>query len=578
MERLGRYQIERELGRGSMSIVYEAFDPHINRQLAVKVLRERYARDVKSRQRFLREARSAGGLSHPNIVTVFDVGQFEGLPYLVMERLQGESLEDFLAAGNSFDARQIIEIGIQLASALHYAHERGVIHRDIKPSNIYFDPDSGLVKLVDFGIAAIDRRMREGKAADDDTIVGTPRYMAPEQLQGDRPDHRSDLYSMGIVLYRLLSGKLPFNGEPLSVLARQVVNESPPRLIPEHENTPVELIELVLRLIAKQPGARYIDGAQVLEELQEIRADLDRGLLKQAHPASPTWRWPLFLSLGLAAILGVGLTWIYHSQSSAMTETTYGYGDALSSVIARETAEALLLQDATALANLVSDFAVNPRITHLHVSDRDGQIQASTDPFLQGESAPQADGTLIERTHGSVRLIVLESGHLEFQTPVRFQARRIGQVQLGIDGSQLQATARTTMTMLVIVFLATVLVGAIGFAWVARWQQRSIQRIAWGLQRIARGHYDFRLDDARQDSLTPIVRRFNDMAIRLEERHGHERLSRARPLPPLRDDTLESGVDATAEMTSEKKPVLRSIGGGTASPLDDDSEIPEKDS
>ena len=212
MERLGRYQIERELGRGSMSIVYEAFDPHINRQLAVKVLRERYARDVKSRQRFLREARSAGGLSHPNIVTVFDVGQFEGLPYLVMERLKGESLEDFLAAGNSLDPRQVIEIGIQLASALHYAHERGVIHRDIKPSNIYFDPDSGLVKLVDFGIAAIDRRIREGKAVDDDTIVGTPRYMAPEQLQGDRPDHRSDLYSMGIVLYRLLAGKLPFNG------------------------------------------------------------------------------------------------------------------------------------------------------------------------------------------------------------------------------------------------------------------------------------------------------------------------------------------------------------------------------
>jgi len=566
MERLGRYQIERELGRGSMSIVYEAFDPHINRQLAVKVLRERYARDVKSRQRFLREARSAGGLSHPNIVTVFDVGQFEGLPYLVMERLQGESLEDFLAAGNTLDARQVIEIGIQLASALHYAHERGVIHRDVKPSNIYFDAESGLIKLVDFGIAAIDRRIREGKAGDDDTIVGTPRYMAPEQLQGDRPDHRSDLYSLGIVLYRLLAGKLPFNGEPLSALIGQVVNEPPPRLIPRHEKTPVELIELVMRLISKQPGARYMDGAQILEELQEIRADLDRGLLKQAHPTSPVWRWPLFLSLGLAVILGVGLTWIYHSQSSAMTETTYGFGDALSSVIARETAEALLLQDATALGNLVSDFSVNPRITHLHVSDRDGQIQASTDPFLQGEAAPEAEGNLIERAHGSVRLIALDSGHLEFQTPVRFQARRIGQVQLGIDGSQLQATARTTLTMLGIVFVVTVVVGAIGFAWVARWQQRSIQRIAWGLQRIARGQYDFRLDDARQDALSPIFRRFNDMAVRLEERHGHERLSRARSLPPVRDDTLETGIDATADMTPEKKPIpLRSIGGGRVS-------------
>ena len=333
----------------------------------------------------------------------------------------------------------------------------------------------------------------------------------------------------------------------------------------------MELIELVVRLIAKQPAARYIDGAQVLEELQEIRADLDRGLLKQAHPTSPAWRWPLLLSLGVAVILGVGLTWIYHSQSGAMTETTYGYGDALTSVIARETAEALLLQDATALGNLVSDFAVNPRITHLHVSDGDGLIQASTDPFLQGEAAPEAEGALIERSHGGVRLVALDNGHLEFQTPVRFQARRIGQVQLGIDGTQLQATARTTMIMLVIVFCATVLVGAIGFAWVARWQQRSIQRIAWGLQRIARGHYDFKLDDARQDMLAPIIRRFNDMAVRLEERHGHEKLGRARPIPPLRDDTLESGLDATAEMTAEKKPVLRSIGGATAARKDEDS-------
>ncbi len=572
MERLGRYQIERELGRGSMSIVYEAFDPHINRRLAVKVLRERYARDVKSRQRFLREARSAGGLSHPNIVTVFDVGQFEGLPYMVMERLQGESLEEFLAAGNSLDARQVIEIGIQLASALHYAHERGVIHRDVKPSNIYFNPESGLIKLVDFGIAAIDRRIREGKAADDDIIVGTPRYMAPEQLQGDPPDHRSDLYSMGIVLYRLLSGTLPFNGEPLSVLIRQVVNEPPPRLIPEHDKTPVELIELVSRLTAKQPGARYSDGAQVLEELQEIRADLDRGLLKQAHPTSPDWRWPVFLSLGLALILGVGLTWIYHSQSAAMTETTYGYGDALSSVIARETAFALMAEDATALGHLVSDFSVNPRVTHLHVSDRDGQIQASTNPFLQGEAAPEADGALIERAHGGVRVVNMNSGHLEFQTPVRYQAHRIGQVQLGIDGSQLQAAARTTLTMLVVVFLVTVLLGAIGFTWVARWQQRSIQRVAWGLQRIARGHYDFRLDDDRQDALTLVFRRFNDMAARLEERHGHERLSRARPLPVVRDDTLETGIDATAEMTPEKKPVqLRSIASALPTQTDDES-------
>lgn len=573
MERLGRYQIERELGRGSMSIVYEAFDPHINRRLAVKILRERFARDVKSRQRFLREARSAGGLSHPNIVTVFDVGQFEGSPYLVMERLQGESLEEFLSDGNILNTREVIEIGIQLASALQYAHERGVIHRDIKPSNIYFDRESGLVKLVDFGIAAIDRRMREGEVKKDETITGTPRYMAPEQLQGDRPDHRTDLYSLGVVLYRLLSGHLPFNGEPLGELVRQVVNESPPRLVPQHDQTPVELIELVTRLLAKDPDARHIDGGQVLEELQEIRADLDRGLLKQARQTSTTWRWPLYLSLGMAVMLGAGLTWIYHSQSSAMTETTYGYGDALASVIARETAESLLLEDSTALSNLISDFSINPRITHLHVRDLEGRIQASTDPFLQGEHSPQSAGRVIERAHGGVRLMQLENGHLEFQTPIRFQARRIGQVQLGIDGSQLQSVARTTLAMLLVVFLATVLVGAIGFTWVARWQQRSILRIGWGLQRIARGQYDFRLDNDRHEALSPIYRRFNDMAVRLEERHGYEKLKRSLPLQrPITDDTLDTAVDPTMEMSADSKPApLKSISGGKPAQSDNES-------
>ncbi len=572
MERLGRYQIERELGRGSMSIVYEAFDPHIDRRLAVKVLRERYARDVRSRQRFLREARSAGGLNHPNIVTVFDVGQFEGAPYLVMERLQGETLAELLEADTRLDTREIIDIGIQLASALHYAHERGIIHRDIKPSNIYFDRESGLVKLVDFGIAAIDRRIREGTIADDENITGTPRYMAPEQLQGDQPDLRSDLYSLGVVLYQLLSGNLPFTADSLGTLLGQVLNEPPPKLIAQHDNAPVELIELIMRLLAKDAKSRHFDGSQVMQELQEIRADLDRGLLKQAHRTTSAWRWPLYLSLGLAIILGSGLTWVYHSQTSAMTKTTYGYGDALTSVIARETAQALLLEDATALSNLVSDFSVNDHIIHLHVSNREGKVQASTDPFLQGDPLPQATGTAIDRAHGSVRLIELDDGNLEFHSPVRFQGRRIGQVQLGIDGGQLQSAARATLFMLLVVFLVTVLVGAIGFAWVARWQQRSIQRVAWGLQRIARGQYDFRLDDARQDALSPIYRRFNDMAIRLEERHGHEKLKRSASIQPVPDDTLDTSLDPTVDIKARKKTAsLKTVIGGKPDSRDDPS-------
>jgi len=564
VERLGRYQIEGELGRGSMSIVYEAFDPHIDRRLAVKVLRERYAREVKSRQRFLREARSAGGLNHPNIVTVFDVGQFEGMPYLVMERLSGQNLEEYLETGHRPGPAEVIDIGIQLASALDYAHQRGVIHRDVKPSNIYIDRDSGLVKLVDFGIAAIDQRTCEAKE-DEGLVTGTPRYMAPEQIRGESCDPRTDLYGLGVVLYQMLGGDVPFRSDSMGELIREVLQQDPPRLNPVHDDTPVELIELVHRLIAKQPEARYQSGTVVLEELQEIRADLDRGLLKSVRQASSTWRWPLALSLCLALVLGVGLSWVYHSQTAAMTETTHGYGDALTSVIAREISEALLLEDATALANLVSDFSVNPQVTFLHVSDRDGMVQASTDPFLQGEPAPERAGRVIERPQAAARLVELDDGHLEFQIPVRFQARRIGQVHLGIDGSQLQAAARTTMSMLLIVFLVTVIVVGSGFAWLARVQQRSLQRVGWGLQRIARGQYDFRLKASRHDATSPLIRRFNDMAVRLQERYGHEQLRSEPGASSVPIDEDEAVLDRTVEISPARgRAKVLPIGGRKA--------------
>src|SRR5699024_12617025 len=160
----------------------------------------------------------------------------------------------------------------------------------------------------------------------------------------------------------------------------------------------------------------------------------------------------------LVLVLRGGLVRDYHRQTRAMTESTYGYGDALAGVIAQETAEALLLDDTTALSNLVSDFSVNPRITYLHISDREGRVQASTDPFLQGEPRPQPARATIEREQGAVRLLNRQDGNLEFQTPIRFEARRIGEVQLGIDGHQLESAAQTTLLLLALVFAVTILV------------------------------------------------------------------------------------------------------------------------
>ena len=258
-----------------------------------------------------------------------------------MERLKGQSLEEYLDEGGRLSVHEVLSIGIQLAGALDYAHGRGVIHRDVKPSNIYFDHQSGLVKLVDFGIAAInDRTQTNGD--DVETIAGTPKYMSPEQIQGSELDGRADLYALGVVLYRLLSGTVPFDADSIGALIHQIVHRPPTRLQPRDDRTPVDLIDLVHRLLAKDPESRSASGALLLEELQEIRADLDRGLLNTVRGQPGAWRWLAALSLALMVVLGGGLTWVYHSQTEAMEESTYGYGDALTSVIARETAEALL--------------------------------------------------------------------------------------------------------------------------------------------------------------------------------------------------------------------------------------------
>lgn len=575
MERIGRYQVERELGRGSMSIVYKAFDPRIDRYLAVKVLREQFARDVTSRQRFLREARAAGGLGHHSIVTVFDVGQIDGVPYMAMELLQGDTLADRLADGREMNLREILDLIIQLSSALAYAHQRGVIHRDIKPANIYLDPATGVAKLLDFGIAGVkDRQDRE--LASGQVVVGTPAYMSPEQMSGEAQDERCDLYALGVLFYRLLSGRLPFEEPNLGELMAAVVRQPPPPLEPLHPETPVELVEMTQRLLAKKPSGRYASAEEVLEELQEIRSGLSQGLLASARHRGQFWRWPLAVGLVVALVLGFGLSHVYQSQKEAMASVTFGYGEGLASVIAREVAGPMLLPDSgAALANLVSDFSNNPQVLYLHITDRSGNIQSSTNLFLQDEAVPELEGARVRREETNIRVLQGGSGDLEFRVPISYQARRVGEVYLGIDGSGLSGAARSTLSMMVLVFLVAMLVILIALAGMVRHQRRLIERMGWGLRRIAKGQYDFRLDRERRDEFGLLYRRFNDMAMRLEERHGiRESVDRSTSLPDVSDHSgdlgntteLEAPARTPGESSGEKKvarfPGRRSDRGG----------------
>src|SRR6056297_1308163 len=556
MERVGRYMIIRELGRGSMSIVYEGFDGRIDRHLAIKVLRQRYARDVAARQRFLREARAAGGLAHPNIVTVFDVGQAEATPYLVMEFLKGGTLEDWLERDRlpELDTGMLIELAIQLARGLAYAHQHGVIHRDIKPANIHYDPKTNVSKMMDFGIAAIER---SDDAESDNRIAGTMTHMAPELLDGRRADAQSDLYSLGVVLYQLLSGKLPFDAQDLETLIQQIARHETRPLKPLHSDTPRELVDLTYRLMALEPESRPGSASQVADELNEIREGIHSGIVQAVRRKSAPWRWPLFTGIGVALVLVMGLNYLYRTQNEAMAETTFGFGDALTSLIAQETAEALILDDTTALSVLVSDFAANPEIRYLHITDPSGTVQASTNPYLRGENAPPASGETIQRDSGSVNLRRSEQGVLEFSVPIRFQARRVGEVRLGLDGSGLDAAAASTLWMLFVIFSAALLALAAGLAWMTRRQQRGLNRLAWGIKRLRRGQYELRLETERRDEFLGTYSQFNRLALALEEaRRSGVGDARGKPSRPIPDDVR---VDETLDL-AETPPSDRDAG------------------
>ena len=272
-ERFGRYEILSELGRGAMGIVYKARDPKINRVVAVKTISlagQNPEDEQEYRERFLREAEAAGQLSHPGIVTIFDVGEEPETrsPYIVMEFVAGQSLDKLLLSrgDRKLPVETSVQIALELAEALDCAHGQGVVHRDLKPANILVAED-GHVKIADFGIA----KLNLANATLAGRSLGTPAYMSPEQLNGGDVDGRSDLFSLGVVLYTILTGYRPFQGNSAMTVAFKVVNRDPiPATILDTE-LPPGLDYIISRAIAKDPSVRYQRGMEMALDLQELQ-------------------------------------------------------------------------------------------------------------------------------------------------------------------------------------------------------------------------------------------------------------------------------------------------------------------
>ena len=266
---LGRYRILGELGRGAMGVVYRAEDPMLNRTVAIKTIN--MVADAEERaeyeKRFYQEAKAAGGLSHPNVVTIYDIGHAGDVVYMAMEYVEGTELRDLLLSGR-LDAVTAVDMAAQVAEGLAYAHARGVVHRDVKPANIMV-PREGPAKIMDFGIA----RMRASEVkTQTGMLLGSPKYMSPEQLLGGAVDQRSDIFALGVVLYEALTGAPPFSGSDITQIMYQIVNAVPPPPSAVNSRVSPMLDLIVAKALAKEPAARYPDARELAADLRACRA------------------------------------------------------------------------------------------------------------------------------------------------------------------------------------------------------------------------------------------------------------------------------------------------------------------
>jgi eukaryotic-like serine/threonine-protein kinase len=282
--KIGKYEIVGVIGRGGMGVVYEANDPHLGRRVAIKTITGTFAENPDMLKRFSREARSVACLQHPNIVTLYDVSGDEGSPYLVMEYMDGENLEEALSHRRPLSLLDKMNIIIQVCRGLGYVHRRGVVHRDIKPANIMLCKDGG-IKIFDFGIA----RAGDQNVTRTGEVIGTLNYMAPEQVNSRTADFRADIFATGVVLYQLLTSHLPFEGDNTAATLLKIAHEAPPPLSSFLSSFPPEIEKIVLRAMAKKPDDRYSSADDFAFELEDLQGQLKEELVGREMNAAGSW-------------------------------------------------------------------------------------------------------------------------------------------------------------------------------------------------------------------------------------------------------------------------------------------------
>ncbi len=519
---VGRYKIIAKLGEGAMATVYRAFDPSINRELVIKFLHANLCETEEYRQRFLREAKAAGILQHPNIVTIFDVGEIEHRPYIAMELLDGGPLDEMIPVGAELPLRDVLVLGIQIANALDYAHGKGIFHRDIKPANIIRLADGKSVKLVDFGIA----HLAAGDSMDATTagtVMGTPHYMSPEQARGETIDARSDLWAVGVMMYQLLTGKRPFNADSIATLLLRITQEAPKPVGELRADIPASLRRVIARSMNKQPDKRFQSGSELSAALTRVLHEID-----PEHTAGRAKRrgmqLKVKLAMAMAAIVALTMTvtslYVTHRQYQAMLGQTIDQGASLAKLIAVENAHQTLSEDWVGIDVSVQAIARALDARGLAVMDIKGVVRVNTDEASVGKPYQALSGEALTARDPAVTVLrVRQAGasSFAFTVPIQFQQREIGKVQILLPEEGLAAVVRESWWLMAFLLVVTAVTSTLATYLMLDRYARPLRTLGDALDEIRAGRYDCRIEEARTDEIGDLYDSFNGMAASLDK-------------------------------------------------------------
>jgi len=515
-----------------MADVFRALDPDIGRTVAIKVLKPDYRRDPELGARFLREARAAGALNHPNIATIYDVGEADGVPYIAMELIDGRPLDLVLQAQGRMPFERVLALGAQLADALAWAHAQGVVHRDVKPSNILLSSDGKTAKLLDFGVARVgdtDGQLARTQAGQ---MIGTPRYMSPEQALGLAVDARSDLFSLGAVLYEMVTGKTAFDATGLATLALQIAQERVTPIERSAADCPPGLRQIIEKLLAKKPDQRFADGAQLLQALRREIAALSAEDTVTRRGLSLRAKLPLALiSITLIALM-LSITTIQARQQRALEHMAITSGETIATFVTKNAAVLLAdnaglppeQQDWAPLQAFVTAASQDGGVRGIAVVDAGGTIRAASDSGRVGQryAAPAGEQRLSE----AGALVVSNAadgkgGALRFVRPIRYAGADFGKVDLLLPRTSLDAAmANARMLLIVLAGIIMTVVTVIGYMSGAM-VVRPLRRLQQSFDEAREQGFALRISHRRRDEIGALFDGFNRLAAEIEPRlHG----------------------------------------------------------